>query len=176
MDKHLVKAGAEIATIGGVAKTCGGNVLVGCVDFSAALKLLKQGMKVARMGWNGKDMFVVMQKGYPQGIPINKNTAEATGIPEGTVCKFLPYLMMKTVHDEFVPWLASQTDILAEDWYITMTEAEAKAAGGNHRWTLRKTHATSVSQSRPAIPMRLNARNSGRRADQTHEQWHPAAQ
>lgn len=50
----------------------------------------------------------------------NKNTAEATGLPEGVLCKFLPYLMMKTAGDgppfEFVPWLASQTDILADDW------------------------------------------------------------
>lgn len=89
------------------------------MDFSEALMRLKQGHKVWRSGWNGKDMFVVYQKAYPNGIPINKNTAEATGIPEGTVCKFLPYLMMKTAQGDFVPWLASQTDLLADDWCMT---------------------------------------------------------
>jgi hypothetical protein len=86
------------------------------LNFGQALEALKRGEKVARVGWNGKGMWLVLQKAYPQGIPINKNTAEATGIPEGTVCKFLPYIMMKTATGEFVPWLASQTDVLAEDW------------------------------------------------------------
>lgn len=87
-------------------------------SFSNALDFLKgeKGAKAYRYGWNGKGMYIVLQVGYPEGIPINKNTAEATGIPEGTICRFLPYLMMKTVDGSFVPWLASQTDILAEDW------------------------------------------------------------
>ncbi len=85
-------------------------------DFGWALQGLRAGFKLKRGGWNGKGMFIVLQKAYPQGIPINRNTAEATGIPVGTVCRFLPYLMMKTADDAFVPWLASQTDLLAEDW------------------------------------------------------------
>ena len=86
------------------------------MNFSEALKAVKNGAHIARSGWNGK--YVTYQKAYPDGIAINKNTAEATGIAEGTVVKFLPYLMMKTADPEvtFVPWLASQTDILAEDW------------------------------------------------------------
>lgn len=87
--------------------------------FGQALELLKQGKRVCRSGWNGKGMWIALQRGYPEGIPINANTAQATGIPEGTVCKFRPYLMMKTVGGEFVPWLASQTDILAEDWEVS---------------------------------------------------------
>lgn len=92
--------------------------------FDWALFELREGRKVRRRGWNGKGMFVVLQKGYPNGIPINKNTAEATGIPEGTTCRFLPYLMMKTADAEvtFVPWLASQTDILALDWELAELE------------------------------------------------------
>lgn len=88
------------------------------MDFGAALKALRRGDRLARSGWNGKKMFVVYQKGYPDGIPINANTAEATGIPQGTVCIFRPYLMMKTVDDEFVPWVISQTDALADDWEV----------------------------------------------------------
>ena len=88
------------------------------LTFEEALSSLKLGRKIERSGWNGKGMFIVLQKGYPDGIPINKNTAEATGIAEGTVCRFLPYIMMKTADGAFVPWLASQTDILAEDWKV----------------------------------------------------------
>jgi len=100
------------------------------MDFGYALNALREGKKVFRSGWNGKDMYVVLQKGYPNGIPINKNTSEATGIPEGTVIKFLPYLMMKTVDGSFVPWLASQTDILADDWFIVNNSPFADDIGG----------------------------------------------
>lgn len=93
-------------------------------DFGWALEQLRMGKQVARAGWNGKRMWITYQKAYPEGIPINQNTAEATGIPKGTVCKFLPYLLMKTVDNSFVPWLASQTDILAWDWeYANLPEA-----------------------------------------------------
>lgn len=73
-------------------------------------------MKIWRKGWNGKDMYVVRQAGYPNGIAINANTSKAIGQPEGTVCRFSPYLMMRAADGSFVPWLASQTDILADDW------------------------------------------------------------
>lgn len=86
------------------------------LSFGQALDALREGKLVARVGWNGKGMWLTLQKAYPDGIPINKNTAEATGIPEGTVCRFLPYIMMKTADGAFVPWVASQTDILAMDW------------------------------------------------------------
>lgn len=93
--------------------------LNGNLSFSLALFLLKNARKkIARKGWNGKGMWLVYQAGYPDGIPINRNTSEATGIPEGTICKFLPYIMMKTAEGSFVPWLASQTDILANDWAV----------------------------------------------------------
>lgn len=87
------------------------------MDFSDALRRCKTGDKIARTGWNATGMFVVHQAGYPDGIAINANTAQATGIPEGTVCKFQPYLMFKTAQDSFVPWLASQSDLLADDWF-----------------------------------------------------------
>ena len=86
------------------------------MDFSDALRQCKAGYRISRSGWNGNDMYVVHQKGYPDGIAINANTAEATGIPQGTVRRFLPYLMFCTAQGDFVPWLASQTDLLAEDW------------------------------------------------------------
>jgi hypothetical protein len=87
-------------------------------DFGWALNALRNGYLVQRQGWNGRDMWIVLQRGYPEGIPIDKTTAEATGIPEGAVCRFLPYIMMKTADGSFVPWLASQTDILSNDWLV----------------------------------------------------------
>lgn len=89
-------------------------------DFSVALKLLKNGYRVCRRGWNGTGMWVFYQKGYPDGIPINKNTADATGIEEGIVCKFMPYLSMKIAGPEaaFVHWVPSMLDILAEDYVL----------------------------------------------------------
>jgi hypothetical protein len=85
-------------------------------DFGWALRQLRSGLKVQRAGWNGKGMWICLQKAYPGGIPINLNTSQSTGFPEGSVHKFLPYIMMKTADDSFVPWLASQTDVLSTDW------------------------------------------------------------
>jgi hypothetical protein len=81
-----------------------------------AIDMMKAGGRVTRAGWNGKGMYLAYQAGYPAGIPINANTARATGLPEGTVCRFLPYIMMRTADGSFVPWLASQTDLLSDDW------------------------------------------------------------
>lgn len=88
------------------------------MNFSSALYALLDGHKLHRAGWNGQGMWIVCQKGYPDGIPINTNTAEATGLQEGSVQVFRPYLMMRTDDGSFVPWVASQTDLLAEDWFI----------------------------------------------------------
>jgi hypothetical protein len=93
--------------------------LVKGFDIGRAVNEMRyHGLRVRRAGWNGKGMWLAYQKGYPDGIPINENTANATGIPKGTVCKFLPYIMMCTASGDFVPWLCSQTDLLAEDWEL----------------------------------------------------------
>jgi len=88
------------------------------MNFGLAIEAAKRGKKIARKGWNGKGMWVIYRTGYPEGIPCNKNTADAVGIPEGTLFKVRPYLQMKCVDDSFQMWLASQSDMLAEDWYI----------------------------------------------------------
>lgn len=87
-------------------------------SFGTAIELLKQGKKVSRKGWNGKDMFVVYQRGYPEGIPCNKQTADAFGYKEGDLFKCAPYLQLKCVDGTHVMWLASVSDILTNDWYI----------------------------------------------------------
>lgn len=87
-------------------------------DFSEALSCLKDGYKLARKGWNGNGMFVVYQKGYPDGIPCNKQTAEAWGLNEGDLFKCEPYLQIRTAKGSHAMWVPSIGDILASDWYI----------------------------------------------------------
>jgi len=88
------------------------------MTFGLAIEAMKKGYKVARDGWNGKNMFVVYQKGYPGGIPCNKNTAEAFGYEEGELFICRPYMQMRCADGTHQMWLASQSDCLAEDWYI----------------------------------------------------------
>lgn len=90
------------------------------MNFGQALEQLKLGCKVAREGWNGKGMFVVMQKGYPEGVPCNKQTAEVYGYEEGSLFKLRPYLQMRCADGTHQMWLASQSDILEEDWVIVL--------------------------------------------------------
>jgi len=88
------------------------------MNFGKAIELMKQGKKITREGWNGKGMFVVYQKGYPNGIPCNKQTAEAFGYEEGTNFIVRPYMQMRCADATHQMWLASQSDILAEDWEV----------------------------------------------------------
>ena len=68
------------------------------MTFSEALEELRDGRKVARHGWNGKNMWIALQK------------------PDEHSKMTLPYIYMFTATGHLVPWLASQTDILANDW------------------------------------------------------------
>lgn len=85
------------------------------LTFGDAIYFLKAGKKVARSGWNGKGMFLFLVSGSRFAV----NRAPLLGIyPEGTLIDYLPHVDMKTATGEIVPWLASQTDILAEDWRV----------------------------------------------------------
>jgi len=85
------------------------------VDFGAAVTALKKGYRVARSGWNGKNMFLFLV----QGSTFQVNRAPLLGIyPEGTTINYQPHIDMKTAQDTVVPWLASQSDVLAEDWVL----------------------------------------------------------
>lgn len=85
------------------------------MDIGWAVRALRAGQQVTRASW-GAGMYVAYQEGYPDGIAINANTARATGLPEGMVCRFLPYLMVRTAEGAFRPWDISQDDALADDW------------------------------------------------------------
>lgn len=88
------------------------------MSFGLALEACKMGKRIARKGWNGKNMSVAYQKGYPDGIPCNENTAKAWGMEVGELFKCRPYLQMRCADGSFQMWTASQSDILADDWYI----------------------------------------------------------
>ncbi len=71
------------------------------MDFGAALAVLKAGGRVARSGWNGKGMWLRLQR------------------PAAGSEMTLPYVYMATAQGDLVPWLASPPDILSEDWVTT---------------------------------------------------------
>ena len=75
-------------------------------DFGDAIRALKLGARVYREGWNGKGMWLELQ------------------VPDAGSKMTLPYIYLnypndaKTTPGARVPWLASQTDVLAEDWHV----------------------------------------------------------
>ena len=79
------------------------------MNFGQAIEALKQGKKVARACWNGKGMYLLY-------VPLEKwgiISEIGLGIPKENLN---PWIGMKTADGKFVPWLASQTDMLSEDW------------------------------------------------------------
>lgn len=88
------------------------------MTFGLAIEAMKKGHKVARSGWNGPGQFVVYQKGYPDGIPCNKQTAEAFGMKEGDLFKVRPYLQIRCTDGCHQMWFPSVSDCLAEDWVV----------------------------------------------------------
>jgi hypothetical protein len=91
------------------------------MNFGQAIEALKSGSKVSRAGWNGKGMWLVLVPGTPKaslrdGTPYKA----ATGLDE---CEILPHIDMWTVNADgrraMLPgWLASQSDMLADDWSV----------------------------------------------------------
>lgn len=72
------------------------------LSFGEALAALKVGAKVARKGWNGKDLFVKAQ------------------FPDAHSKMSLPYLYIEYPNGDRCPWLASQTDLMSEDWALVV--------------------------------------------------------
>ena len=85
------------------------------LTFGLAIEALKKGLKVERDGWNGKGMFLyfVGADSYPV-----KTNAAASHFGLNSLVPYRAYIAMKTVDNDVVPWVASQTDVLAEDWRI----------------------------------------------------------
>ena len=84
------------------------------MNFGDAIHELKAGRKVARERWNGNPIFVFLVP----GSTFKVDRAPLLGIyKEGTEINYHAHIDMKTADDHIVPWLPSQTDILAEDWF-----------------------------------------------------------
>jgi len=77
-------------------------------DFAWAIRQIKQGKKLQREGWNGKGMFLFTIPGGSWNFET-----DIDGVDD---IETLPFICMKTADNKLVPWLASQTDILADDW------------------------------------------------------------
>ena len=86
------------------------------LSFGLAIEALKLGKKVARAGWNGKGMWLVYVAG--DVYEVARDVLISIDAPDRTNSNFLPWIGMKTADNKFVPWLASQTDVLADDWSI----------------------------------------------------------
>ena len=80
-----------------------------------AVKQMHDGERVRRAGWNGKGMFLFLVP----GSTFQVNRHPLLGIyPEGTTINYHAHVDMKTATGEIVPWLCSQSDLLATDWEI----------------------------------------------------------
>lgn len=80
-----------------------------------AIKQMRNGFKVGREGWNGKGMFLYY---VPEGVyPARTNVAKKEW-GEDALVPYQAYIAMKTVQGTVVPWLCSQTDLLATDWEV----------------------------------------------------------
>jgi hypothetical protein len=109
------------------------------LTFGDAIEALKQGKKLSRKGWNGKGMFIFMRpadelhvsfvakdiKSLPQSVKdyYYKDCVDSDGnelaLEENDNVKFTAYLCMKAADGTIVNgWLASQTDMLSEDWGV----------------------------------------------------------
>ena len=105
------------------------------MNFGEAIACLKGGHRVARAGWNGKGMFIYLNKGCadPDVVSLSAEEALIDGIDVnlfevgdvGIVTR-LPNINMRTATGSTVTgWLASQSDMLAEDWIVHHPLAEA---------------------------------------------------
>lgn len=85
------------------------------LTFGLAIEACKRGAKITRAGWNGKGMFLYhVSADY---YPVKTNAAKSF-FGDNSLVPYRAYIAMKTVDNDVVPWVASQSDILATDWSI----------------------------------------------------------
>lgn len=85
------------------------------MDFSDALRAVKAGDRVCREGWNGKGMFIFLVPGST--FTVNRQPMLSV-FGEGTEIQYHGHIDMMTAQGYVVPWLASQADLLADDWEV----------------------------------------------------------
>jgi hypothetical protein len=86
------------------------------VSFSEALNALKSGKKVTRHGWNGKGMWLYLVPGST--FKVQEGRPLAAHLQIGEEVNYGSHIDMRTAAGSHVPWIASQTDLLAEDWEV----------------------------------------------------------
>ena len=91
------------------------------MNFGQALEALKADKLVARSGWTGKGMFLGLVREDDYGVYDSPCV-----FPPDFRGRMLPWIGMQTAQGDFVPWLASQTDVLAEDWVEFTAEGWTK--------------------------------------------------
>lgn len=145
LDEKAAEYAASVVSCNKEAKECEGLIqtayILGAMEcellgeetgtFGQALESLKRGHLVARKGWNGKGMFIFMRP--EDSLPTNMIVNQVKSLPESFKrwvannhgdsetdrIKFTAYLCMKAADGTIVNgWLASQTDMLANDWVI----------------------------------------------------------
>lgn len=87
------------------------------MNFGEALAAIKAGKRVARVGWNGKGMFLFLVPGST--FTVNREPLLSI-MGEGTQVQYHAHIDMKTAQGYVVPWLASQADLLSEDWEVVV--------------------------------------------------------
>lgn len=97
------------------------------LSFSSALQALKNGQRIARAGWNGKGMWIALSCDGGRDTPMEQfwsRHARDYARQHGGTATVLPCIIMKTATGEILMgWLASQTDMLADDWMILPEDA-----------------------------------------------------
>lgn len=145
LDEKAAEYAASVVSCNKEAKECEGLIqtayVLGAMEcellgeetgtFGQALESLRRGRLVARKGWNGKGMFIFMRP--EDSLPTDMIVNQVKSLPESfkkwvadnhgdsvtDKIKFTAYLCMKTADGTVVNgWLASQTDMLANDWVI----------------------------------------------------------
>jgi len=86
------------------------------MNFGEAVEALKSGMRVSRDGWNGKGMFLILVPGSTISPTADRPLGKAAPELVGKSVIYQPHIDMYTAQGTMVPWLASQSDVLSEDW------------------------------------------------------------
>ena len=120
------------------------------MSFSQALEALKEGKYVSRKGWNGKFMYLFLI-GTDSSQPGIGGWTFTNGKNDNYALS--PFIAMKTADDKIVPWLASQTDILADDWgvveYWEDVTVEGRGIYGTHNG---EPVAGEIIENSPSLP------------------------
>jgi hypothetical protein len=134
------------------------------MKFGEAITLLNAGHPVTRAGWNGKGMFLVKAGGYkvaaedarPNGI-ITKEFLQGRGL---THLEILPHIDMWTAQNTYLAgWLASQSDMLADDWMVYVEMPQASIGGPvPPKPTNPKKHWTQTPAGKAKMAARKKAR------------------